>query len=270
MSRPAASRARRGAVAVAATALALAACGSDGGKSSVLSETARNLGDIRSATLDLKMTAESPAAKGPVGFSMRGPFALPEKKAGLPVANLVVSELRGADTTTVSFVSTGDKAYVVRDGKATPLASPAVSVGGGGEGGLGELRIDQWLHDPKETAGGTVNGVQTDKVEAGLDVVAAFDDLGKLGQRLGSSALAGLKPLDDRSREALRKAATDSRVQVWSGNDDRLLRRLVLRVTLTASGDLPEALRAMAPVTLSLSLDLAKVNEPVHVDPPAT
>ena len=257
------------ALAVAATVAASATAGCGGGSSDddALRATARKLGEIRSATLDLRMAAESPAAKGPVGFAMKGPFALPSK-AGLPVANLEVSELRGAETVTVTFVSTGEKAYVVRDGKATALASPGVSVGGGDEGGLGELRIDQWLRDPKTSDGGDVGGVRTERIGAGLDVAAAFDDLGRLGERLGASALAGLRPLDKGSREALEKAAGDSTIEVWTGREDRLLRRLVLRVTLAASGELPESLRAMAPVTLSLSLDLSDVNEPVRVDAP--
>jgi len=246
--------------------VALAACGGGSEESDALRDTARKLGEIRSATLDLKMTAESPAADGPVGFTMKGPFALPAK-AGLPVANLAVTELRGARTSTVTFVSTGEKAYVVRDNKPTPLASPGVAVGGE-SGGFGDLRIDTWLRDPKTSDGGDVGGVATDRIEAGLDVAAAFDDLGKLGERLGSSSLAGLRPLDEKSRDALRKTAKDSSVEVWTGKEDRLLRRLVLRVTLAAGGELPETLRAMAPVTLSLSLDLADVNEPVRVDPP--
>ena len=259
---------RTRALAAGAALLAAVACGSSSPENDALRQTAKKLGEIRSATLDLRMTAESPAAKGPVGFAMRGPVALPSQR-GLPVANLEVSELRGADTATVTFVSTGDKVYVVRDGKATPLASPGISVGGGeGGGGLGELRIDRWLRDPKTSDGGDVGGVPTDRVEAGLDVAAAFDDLGRLGERLGTSSLAGMRPLDDQSREALRKAASDSRVELWTGKDDRLLRRLVLRVTLKAAGELPEALRRMAPVTLSLSLDLSNVNQPVHVDPP--
>jgi hypothetical protein len=257
----------RSVVPAAALVVALAACGS--GDGNALKETAARLGDIRSATLDLKMTAESPAAKGPVGFAMKGPFALPSSP-GLPVAKLEVSELRGADTSSVTFVSTGDKAYVVRAGKVTPLASPGVSVGGGDEGGLGELRIDRWLKDPKTSDGGSVGGAETDHVVAGLDVATAFDDLGRLGERLGTSALGGLRPLDDRSRETLRKTASDSSVEVWAGKEDHLLRRLVLRVTLAASADLPQALRAMAPVTLSLSLDLSNLNQPVHVDPPTT
>lgn len=255
------------AAAVGVALAALAACGSSSPENDALRETAKKLGEIRSATLDLRMTAESPAAKGPVGFSMRGPFALPSA-AGLPVANLEVSELRGSGTATVTFVSTGEKAYVVRNGKATPLASPGISVGGGEGGGLGELRIDKWLRDPKTSDGGDVGGTGTDHVEAGLDVVAAFEDLGRLGERLGTSSLAAIRPLDEKSREVLRKSAKDSMVELWTGKDDRLLRRLILRVSLDAAGELPEGLRSLAPVTLSLSLDLSNVNKPVHVDAP--
>lgn len=245
--------------------LAAVACGSDGGTTAgeALRDTARNLDDIRSARLDLRMTAESAGTKAPVGFAMSGPFALPEKQ-GLPVADMKVTELRGTQETTVSFVSTGTEAYVVRDGKATKLAGSGVSVGGK-DGGLGSLRIDGWLRDPAMTDDGDVH-----RITAGLDVATAFDDLGRLGERLGAPLLAGLRPLDDAGRKALTNAAKDSTIEVWTGREDRLLRKLVLTVTLTAAGEVPEGLRDLVPVTLRLSLDLADVNRPVKVAPPPT
>ena len=233
--------------------------GSSGGTSAdeALRDTARNLNDIRSARMDLRMTAES-GDTAPVGFAMSGPFALPDK-AGLPVADLKVTELRGKTETTVTFVSTGTEAYVVRDGNATRLAD-GISVGGE-NAGFGDLRIDGWLRDPKLTDDGDVQ-----RISAGLEVATAFDDLGRLGERLGAPLLAGLKPLDDDGRKALAKAAKNSSIEVWTGKDDRLLRKLVLTVTLT--GDAPASLRSLVPVTLRLSLDLADVNRPVRVEAP--
>jgi hypothetical protein len=247
----------------------LTSCGSSGTPvQRALHDTAARLGRIRSATLDLSMKAESPGAKGPVGFAMKGPFALPDRP-GLPVAELAVTELRGAASSTATFVSTGQAAYVVRAGRA-PVALPAgTSFDVGGGNGLGSLRIDRWLRSPRLSSGGQVGGAETDRIDAGLDVAAAFDDLGRLGEKLGTSALAGLRPLDAASRAQLSRAASDSSIQVWTGAKDRLLRRLVLRVTLAPGGTLPEALRRMVPVTLSLTMGLAAVNEPVHVAPPA-
>jgi predicted small lipoprotein YifL len=253
---------RRAAFAALAVA-ALAACGPSGSPAeNALRDTAKNLGDIRSARLDLSMTAKS-AASEPVGFSMKGPFALPDKE-GLPVADVEVTELRGKQSTTSSFVSTGTEAYVVRDGRATKIAG-GVKVGGE-SGGLEALRIDGWLRHPKIEDGPG----DTERITAGLDVAAAFDDLGRLGERLGTSALAGLRPLDDAAKAQLEKSAKDSSIEVVTGKKDRLLRRLVLTVTLTAAGEVPSGLRSLVPVTLSLSMDLAEVNRPVRVEPPAT
>lgn len=257
---------RVAAVAVAAL-LALTACGSssDGNSATgALRETARKLDTIRSARIDLRMTAKS-ASSGEVGFALKGPFQLPERQ-GVPVADVELTELRGEQESTVRFVATGTEAYVVRDGRATKLAgSGGVDVGGEG-GGLGDLRIDGWLRDPVLADG----DAETDKITAGLNVARAFDDLGRLGERLNTGLLATLRPLDDRSREQLEAAARDSSVEVWTGKENRLLRRLVIRVTLTAAGEVPEGLRALVPVTLSLSMDLAEVNRPVKVDPPTT
>lgn len=238
--------------------LALTACGGSGdGAHDALRDTAAKLDDIRSARMDLSLTARS-AAGEPVGFAMSGPFALPDR-AGLPVADLRLTELRGSKESTVTFVSTGDVAYVVRDGRARELPG-GVSVGGD-NAGLGTLRIDGWLRDPKIESQG-----DTDKITAGLNVAAAFTDLGRLGQQVGTSLLAGLRPLDAEARRALERSAKDSSVEVVTGHEDRLLRRLVITVTLT--GEVPPELAEMVPVTLSLSLDLANVNEPVRVKPP--
>lgn len=243
--------------------LGLVACGGSGGDSATeaLRDTARNLDDIRSARLDLRLTADAQKAE-PVGFAMSGRFALP-KAEGLPVADVEVTELRGSRESAMRFVSTGDAAWVVRDGKAVGLSGGGgVNVGGEG-GGLGELRIDSWLRDPALTEGDD----GTDRITAGLNVATAFDDLGRLGDRLGAPLLGGLRPLDDTGRRALERSARDSTIEVWT-DDDRLLRRLELTVTLTAAGEVPSGLRSLVPVTLSLSLDLADVNRPVTVDPP--
>jgi hypothetical protein len=252
----------------ACAVLALTACGSSGTSAQrTLRDTAKRLDDVRSAYLSLSMTATSPAAKHPVGFSMQGWFALPDKE-GLPVANLEVKDLRGATPVTSTFVSTGKAAYVVRDGHAVTLPASAVHLSGK-DAGLGTLRIDSWLRSPVLGSGGVVDNVPADHITAGLDVAAAFDDLGRLGERLGASGLAGLRPLDADAKARLAKSARNSTIEVWCGHKDHLLRRLVLTVTL--GGDVPPALRSMVPVTLSLSLAMAAVNQPVPpVTPPAT
>lgn len=255
-------------VLVPVAALLLSACGSSGTPAGrALRATARNLDHIRSATLDLRLAAESPGAKGPVGFAMSGPVAFRE---GPPVADVSVTELRGGKSVETSFVSTGDAAYVVRAGHVTALpGGGGLDVGGPGNG-LGALRIDRWLRDPRMSDGGNVGGARTDHVTAALDVATAFDDIGKLGDRLGTSALAWLRPLDPAARARLANAASNSSIDVWTGHSDHLLRRLVLKVTLAANGELPASLRALVPVTLTFSLDLANLNAPVHVDPPKT
>lgn len=256
-------------LAAAVALLAAVGCGASGGGSAqeALRDTARKLDDITSARIDLRMTAQS-ASSGPVGFRMRGPFALPER-AGVPVADVELTELRGKQETTVKYVATGQDAYVVRDGKATKLSgSGGVTFDRGN--GLGSLRIDGWLRDPKVSDGGDVGGTDTDKISAGLNVARAFDDLGRLGEQLKTSALANLRPLDARAREQVEKAARDATIEVWTGKEDRLLRRLVVNVVLTAAGEVPEGLKALVPVTLSLTMDLAAVNQPVKVEAPAT
>jgi hypothetical protein len=140
-------------------------------------------------------------------------------------------------------VSTGTGG-VRRPRRSRPaLPSSSVDVGGTDANGLGTLRIEKWLRSPVLSDGGTVGGVATDRVTAGLDVAAAFDDLGRLGEKLGTSSLAALRPLDAQSRATLEKSARDSSIEVWTGTSDHLLRRLVLRVTLDSVGTLPASMQ---------------------------
>jgi hypothetical protein len=69
----------------------------------------------------------------------------------------------------------------------------------------------------------------------------------------------------------VRETVDAATIDIWSGREDRLLRRLRLRVDFRART--PAALRgrlgALPGGRLALDVDLARVNEPVRVQAPA-
>ncbi|MFL5980545.1 MAG: hypothetical protein ACJ74R_02405, partial [Gaiellaceae bacterium] len=75
---------RRAALLALAASLAFAGCGG-GHAHDVMSETAGNLGKIRSGDLTLRLVV-SPreGTKGRIGFELHGPFAL--RRGSLPIA----------------------------------------------------------------------------------------------------------------------------------------------------------------------------------------
>lgn len=255
---------------VAALVPALAGCGGGGDAAAILSRTAANLGKIHSGRLDLTFLMTPKDGRGRVGFELHGPFQL---RQGLPLARMDYTQITGGRSATATLVSTGARAYVEIGGRAyvlpaaaaAQLASAAGSVGG--SQGVGDLRIDGWVRDPHVSDGGDVGGASTDHVSSDLDVVRAANDLLALVRRLGRDAPA----LRGSSAEQLRDAVRSSHLDVWTGKDDRLLRRL--RVDADFGFDVPESLRrTLGDVVggkFEFELAISNPNEPVHVSPPS-
>jgi hypothetical protein len=267
---------RRLAVASAFLALGVAACGGATEPSSspqdALAETARNLGEIRSGTLGLRVTVGSDSDE--VGFVVEGPFAFAESEDALPLADLEYTQAAGDASETVRFVSTGEKAFVVLGGQAYELPAEQVAslrgTGSSEESGesLGELRIDDWFQEPELSDGGSVGGVETDRVRAGLDVVATANDLLELAGSLGADAG---RPLEGESAEQLRRAVESATVEVYTGKDDRLLRRLVVEARFRAAPppELEDAFAGLPEADFRLELTITEPNSEVRVDEPA-
>ncbi len=251
-------------------ALSLVACGDDG-PSTPLGQTAANLGKIRSADLEFSLTAigKGTAPTKEVGFRLGGPFQLAEP-GKLPVARLTYTQLAGANQGETTLLSTGDAAYAEVKGTAYRLPDERVAAlrraeGSAAPSGLGQLRLDTWMLDPKtETAG------DVDTITARVDVAQALADLDALVRRVGAGGLGGLE-MDEQGRQEIARAVTDATAVVTTGHDDRLLRRLLLTIRLGGSDTarLPAALRALVPVEIVLDLGLGRVNQPVTVTAPA-
>src|SRR5919108_3283438 len=179
--------------------LAGGGCGGGSTAGDALSETAGKLGDIRSGTLTLRVLVEGTGELGgKAGFELEGPFAF--GKAGeLPQADIRYGRTAGSQEAQARFVSTGDQAFVEVDGKTYELPSSLVADlrleegGSGGEAGLGELDIGDWMLEPELDDGGEVGGAETDRVTARLDVVAAANDLLAVVRELGAVDLGRLE-----------------------------------------------------------------------------
>jgi hypothetical protein len=247
----------------------VAGCGSDHA-SHVLSQTADNLGKIRSGDLTLRLVV-SPVegTKGRIGFELRGPFAL--RPGALPVAKIAYTQIAGARQATATFISTGAKAYAEVNGKAYELPAESTesirqaAAGIGGSNGLGRFEIGSWFDDPSVTEG-DLSGTSTDHVVAGLNVVAAANGLLGLVRELGRDA----PRIEGDAAQQLEDAVQSSNIEVWSGKDDHLLRRLLLEADLGL--DVPASLRRVlgdvVDAKVEFELAIADANEPVSVPPP--
>jgi hypothetical protein len=259
---------------VALLALVLGGCGGGSGARDALAETAGKLGDIRSGTLTLEVRIEGTGqVGGEAGFELEGPFGFGE--AGeLPQADIAYRRIAGSQQAEARFVSTGEKAFVEVGGETYELPDSMVADlrttegGSGSDSGLGELDIGDWLVDPQLSDGGEVGGAETDRVSSRLDVVAAVNDLLGVVRDLG---VADLGQLDGERAEQLRRAVTSSSIDIWTGKDDRLLRKLEIHAKFGASGpsELEQALGELGGAKVTFLLEIADPNEPVHVQAPA-
>ncbi len=252
--------------------LAALVAGCGGGRAhQVLSDTAGNLGKLRSGDLTLRLVlSPRKGTKGRVGFELHGPFAL--RVGALPVAKIAYTQIAGAREATATFISTGTKAFAEVNGKAYELpasATDAVRRAAGGPGGsttFGRLRIDNWVKHPVVTDGGQVGGAPTMRVSGDLDVVGAANGLLDLVRQLGRAA----PTIEGNQAKQLENSVKSSSFELWSGRDDHLLRRLLLKAELGL--DVPQSLRRVLGDVVGAKVDfelaVSNPNKPVSVAPP--
>ena len=256
----------RRALALLALAVLPVGCGGGGQAQRILSDTADNLGKIRSGDLTLRLVvAPREGTKGRIGFELRGPFAL--RPGRLPVAKIAYTQIAGAREATATFISTGSKAYAEVNGttqELPPSAAETVRQAAGeigGSNGIGSFDIQSWVEDPVLEPGRDV-----DHVSAELDVVNAANGLLQLVRGLGRDAPRIQGDEADRLRDAVESSSFD----VWTGSEDRLLRRLLIKAQL--GFDVPQSLRrALGEVVgakFEFELAIARPNEPVSVSAP--
>ncbi len=256
----------------------LAGCGGSEAQGA-LERTTSNLARITSGDLRMKLTASAgtEGAERPVGFEIDGAFSSPPGVGQLPVARLrrvrVVGDTRQATT----FISTGQRAFLEVEGQAYELpearlvglrAADAPEEQGSG---LQRLEVAKWARDPEVSDAGQLDGVAVQRVTSAVDVPKAISDIVAVGNQLGAGEEQGLRPLDAEGARRLERAVRSSRLEVITGEEDRLLRRLRLDVTFAAGdlGSLQPALGALAGSRLHLEIDLGGFNRKVEVQPPA-
>jgi hypothetical protein len=235
-------------------------CGGGPSADEVLRDTADRMDRIRSADLDMRLALEPDEGSGRVGFALRGPVDL-GKGDGLPTARLEYTQIAGPREGRGTFISTGGEAFVEVAGKAYRVPDDALAAQAGTVRDGMRLPVGRWMRDPELSEEGDAY-----RVAADLEAVAALRDI------FAAAGNAGLDVPDLRGAAAdeLREAVESATIEVWSGREDRLLRRLKLDVAFRVQT--PAALRnelgELAGGRLTFGVDLAKHNQPVRVEAP--
>jgi len=238
-----------------------AAAGADGATAeAVLRDTFAPEQRAESGKLDLRLDAKGTA------ITLRGPFATRGERVLPDFAFALTARGWGQDIA-AGATSTGDAGFLRFEGRDYELPTQLyrtlrASVEQGQRQGAGAvLGLDpaRWITSPRHAGEAKVGEDATLRITGGVDVPRMLEDLERLARLAGQLGGGSAPGLDARERREIVDAVRDARVEVFTGAEDRVLRRLV--VTATA--------RDGARTTpLRLELTLTDVNEDQDIEAP--
>jgi hypothetical protein len=237
----------------------LAACGGgDDSVNSLLSQTFAPDKAVKSGRLNVQLDADVQGVQGlngPVRLRLGGPFQS-SGKGQMPRFDFTLGLTAGGQTFSAGGVSTGDKGFVKFQGQAYAVSDQLFTQFKNGylnaakqsankksnAPTLGALGIDprRWLTGAKKAGEEKIGDTDTIHITAGIDVNHLLDDvnrlLGKASTASGSKSVP--QSLTPQQRQQIQNAVDTATVDVFTGKDDKLLRRLDVNVKLKPSGKL--------------------------------
>jgi hypothetical protein len=286
----------RGLILVVLASLILAACGSSNGgsasPSALLSQTFTGTHKVTSGILNLTLTVDtsgSSTLSGPITLSFGGPFQT-RGTGKLPASNFTISANAVGRSVSLGILSTGTSGYVTLQGTSyqmpqatfqkleSSFAQLASSAGAGqGSSTLTKLGIHplRWLTHPTTVGNDTVGGAQTTHIHAGINVPALLSDLNTFLEKASSTSTvsgasklkSGLSPA---TRQKIAAAIRNPSFDVWTGTNDKTIRRLTIALTLPVTGSLSTQLGGVKSADLGLTMQYSDLNKPQTITAPTT
>jgi len=256
---------------LAALALAVGACGggddNDGSGAAassstdvnqLLTDTFSGSKEIKSGNVDLKLAIKAQGGgdsqlSGPVNVTLSGPFQS-QGGGALPEFDLQASLEGGGQNLKAGVTSTGDKGFVSFQGtdyvlddqtfrqfKAGYEQAQKQSQSDDGAS-LATLGIDprKWLTDPQNAGEAEVGDTDTIKITGGVDVDKLLDDVNAALAKASSLGVSGAQgvpeKLTEQQRRQVRAAIKDPKVEIYTGKDDKILRRMVVNMGVDSNG----------------------------------
>jgi hypothetical protein len=268
-----------------AGALLIAACGGGGNSEDaqqVLQQTFSNPTPIQSGTFDLDLRLETSGGDNPGSFEAKlgGKFAS-QGSGQFPKFDVDASVKAESGSQSFSgtggLTSTGDQAFVNFQG--TDYAVPqqlydeftttyAQLQGQSGSSKsanlLKALNISpaNWLTDLKNDGTADVEGTKTIHISGTANVSKLVQDLKAIAQKAGSA----VGSVDTQQLDQLDDVVQSGDIDVYSGEDDKLLRRFQIHVDLKPPAGTPGAPESL---TVDFQLNFADVNQPETFNAPA-
>ena len=238
-------------------ALLVGACGGSGSGEEVsastdvnelLKQTFTGSKQVKSGNLELTMKLESTGGEsqvdGPVAIRLAGPFQA-QGGGKLPKFKLEASFEGAGQSIKAGATSTGEKGYLSFQGTDYVVEDQvfkqfkagfeqAQKQGSGDQQSFASLGMDprKWLTDPKNAGEAEVGDDDTIKITGGIDVAKLLDDVNNALAKASALGLQGSgqvpEKLTDQQKRQVTEAVSDPRVEIYTGKEDTILRRMVV------------------------------------------
>ena len=276
--------------------VAVAACGSSSGSSSqdaasLLKDTFEGNHKIDSGNINLALTINpngSSSVSGPIKLSFGGPFQS-GGSGKLPQSDFNVSISAEGKSGSLGIISTGSKGYVTLQRAAYQLPADTLKklqsslsdVGASGSSSknsttlstLGIKPLD-WLKNPTVVGDETIAGDETTHIRASVNVQGLLTDLDTLlkkGSSLGVPKTANLSNgLSASTKAKVAGEVRNTTFDVWTGKDDKLLRKVSIGTTLPVTGQTSTQLGGMTSAGIALTVQYSNLNQPQTITAPKT
>src|SRR3954454_6004258 len=280
------TRIRLSAAALAiAIAVVLSACGGGGNSEDpqqVLDQTFSNPTSIQSGTFDLDLKLEPSGGESPGSFEAKlgGKFAS-QASGQFPKFDIDGSVKAEGGSQSLSgtggLISTGDQAFVTVQGTdyavpeqlydefTTTYAQLQGQSNAGKSANLFKtLNISpaNWLTDLKNDGTEDVERTKTIHISGSANVSKLFEDLKAIAQKAGSA----VGNVNTQQLDQLNDVVKTGDIDVYSGVDDKLLRRFQIHVDLKPPAGTPGAPESLS---VDIQLNFADVNNPETFTAPA-
>jgi hypothetical protein len=216
----------------------------------LLTQTFTGSKDVKSGNLDLSLKIEAQGGdsqvQGPVSISLNGPFQS-QDEGKLPKFKLEAAFQGAGQSIKAGATSTGEKGYlsfqgtdyVVEDRVFEQFKAgfeQAQKQGSDEKQSFASLGMDprKWLTDPKNAGDSKVGDDDTIKITGGIDVSKLLDDINNALAKAAALGLGGAgqvpEKLTEQQKREVIEAVKDPRVEIYTGKEDTILRRLVVNL----------------------------------------
>lgn len=274
-----------------ALASVLVACSGGSGEDpqALLNDTFSGHTQIESGKVNLSFAVSVSGSKGasqPLSASLSGPFQS-EASGKLPRFDLKLAVNAGGHGLSAGAMATGSALYVQLGGTwfSTPASTYTAIEQGFAQASrqasgakvrstFSSLGIEpaKWLSNPSVVGTTTIGGTSTVHLSADVNTRAFLADVEKLSQAgstlgLGSS-VPGSSAISPTVVGELAKSIHGAHVDVYTGKDDHMLRRLEVSAGVTGTSQTRSLLGNLSGARVELTLEFSDLNQPQSITAP--